>query len=266
MGQLSIRWLIGTSLGLVFLASMSFPSPAREPLVQKDPIDIDPLPFYTAVKVLGAHKKNPDTEQLASFATTLHIERGFNYTFYLCADGTSSAGGPDLRTLRLERTNGKPVTFNVLADIEPDGTCRQGCAIHLPCYQVNTKEIELVAGQQTYRLKRPANFRLNEIHQVDETGKTVLRTWESPIDADVIGLSDDGKALYLLTPIEGVVLELTGGQIRFKVRSKVKYLKGRDVSVSATDNKTHTTLQFNLKTTSLWIKYQTPCSLRTQNP
>lgn len=266
MRRISIRWLIGTSLGLVFLASMSLPSPAREPLVQKGPIDIDPLPFYTAVKVLGAHKKNPDTEQLASFATTLHIERGFNYTFYLCPDGTQTAGAPDLRTLRMERTNGKPVIFQVLADIEPDGTCRQGCAIHLPCYQVTSKEIELVAGQDTYRLKRPANFRLNEIHQVDETGKTILRTWESPIDADVVGMSEDGKALYLLTPIEGLVLELAGGQIRFKVRSKVKYLKGRDLSVSATDNKTHTTLQFNIKNTPFWLKYQTPCSFQTQTP
>lgn len=259
MARISICWLIGISLGLVFLASMSLPSPARELLIQKDPIIIDPLPFYTAVKVLGAHKKNADTEQLASFATTLHIERGFNYTFYLCPDGTQSTASVHSRTLHLERTNGKPITFEVLGDIEPDGTCRQSCAIHLPCYQVNAKEIELVAGQETYRLKRPANFRLNEIHQVDETGKTVLRTWESPIDADVVGMSEDGKALYVLTPIEGLVLELAGGQIRFKVRSKVKYLKGRDVSVSATDNKTHTTLHFTVKNTPVWLKYPTPC-------
>ncbi|MBI4748246.1 MAG: hypothetical protein HY774_07130 [Acidobacteria bacterium] len=260
MDRISFRGLCGAGLALVFVVLVNAPIPAREMVVQKGPVEIDPLPFYTAVKVLGAHKKNSDSEQLASFATTLHIERGFNYTFYLCPDGTQSTASFDSRTLHLERTNGKPVTFEVLADIEPDGNCRQGCAIHLPCYQVNAKEIELVTGQQTYRLKRPANFRLNEIHQVDEAGKTVLRTWESPIDADVVGLSEDGKNLYVLTPIEGLVLELTGGQIRFKVRSKVKYLKGRDVSVSATDNKTHTTLQFTTKNTSIWIKYPTPCS------
>src|SRR5262245_1311422 len=49
-------------------------------------------------------------------------------------------------------------------------------------------------------LKRPVEFRLEEIELVDETMKRVIRKWEVPNETFPIGVSADGRILYL--PVE----------------------------------------------------------------
>jgi hypothetical protein len=57
-----------------------------------------------------------------------------------------------------------------------------------------------VLDGKKYLLKRPVEFRLEEIELVDETMKRVIRKWEVPNETFPIGVSADGRILYL--PVE----------------------------------------------------------------
>jgi hypothetical protein len=56
------------------------------------------------------------------------------------------------------------------------------------------------SGRKKYLLKRPVEFRLEEMELVDETMKRVIRKWEVPNETNPVGISADGRTLYI--PVE----------------------------------------------------------------
>src|SRR5262249_31907959 len=64
----------------------------------------------------------------------------------------------------------------------------------------SAQSVLAVLDGKKYLLKRPVEFRLEEIELVDETMKRVIRKWEVPNETFPIGVSADGRTLYL--PVE----------------------------------------------------------------
>jgi hypothetical protein len=60
-----------------------------------------------------------------------------------------------------------------------------------------SQNILAVLDGEKYLLKRPAGFLLEEMELVDETMKRVIRKWEVPTQTWPIGISADGRTLYL---------------------------------------------------------------------
>jgi hypothetical protein len=70
----------------------------------------------------------------------------------------------------------------------------------IPAINVTSQNIFAVLDGKKYLLKRPAEFRLEEMELVDDTMKTVIRKWEVTDETFPIGISADGRTLYL--PVE----------------------------------------------------------------
>jgi len=79
------------------------------------------------------------------------------------------------------------------------GPCAD-CYALIPALSFSAQKILAVLDGKKYSLKRPAEFRLEEMELVDETMKRVIRKWETPDETFPIGISADGRTLYL--PVE----------------------------------------------------------------
>jgi hypothetical protein len=79
------------------------------------------------------------------------------------------------------------------------GPCAD-CYALIPTLSFSAQNILAVLDGKKYSLKRPAEFRLEEMELVDEMMKRVIRKWEVPNEDFPIGVSVDGRTLYL--PVE----------------------------------------------------------------
>ena len=83
--------------------------------------------------------------------------------------------------------------------VEEIGPC-SNCFALIPALSLSAQSVLAVLDGKKYLLKRPVEFRLEEIELVDETMKRVIRKWEVPNETFPIGVSADGRILYL--PVE----------------------------------------------------------------
>jgi hypothetical protein len=200
---------------------------SRRPALRPSNV-LDALKSYKALRPgLKAHA-------LARHANALLARKGFDYDFNVCeifppemlAGGGGGAATGALHTFRrrLTRLDGRGVTFDLVAD-DFGSPCSE-CFLTLPARRVTKNEMLLVAGGATYELQRPASFVLDEAHLVGADLKTVLRTWQLPYQTIPVGVSPDGRGLYVDfytdTGLDELVLEISeDGRPSFRVKGEV---------------------------------------------
>lgn len=182
---------------------------------------------------------------LARYANALLARRGYDYGFDVCEifpPPLEAAGlGPEaIFTFdrSLTRLDGRGVTFKFVAD-NFGAPCGE-CFLYVPALRVTKGEMHVVAGGVTYRLKRPATFKLDEAKLVDADLKTVLRTWQLPFQTIPAGVSPDGKSIYLDfyedSGLDELVLEVSDdGRTQFRVRREVTAGTGEWLTEHPTD-------------------------------
>ncbi|MGH9754275.1 MAG: hypothetical protein ACREA2_15965, partial [Blastocatellia bacterium] len=83
--------------------------------------------------------------------------------------------------------------FKIPVDVGP---CTY-CFTLIPAINVTSQNILAVLDGKRYLLKRPADFPLSQAELVDKTMKKGIRKWEMPSQTFPVGISDDGRTLYL---------------------------------------------------------------------
>jgi hypothetical protein len=185
---------------------------------------------------------------LARYANDLIKQKGFDYNFDVCeifppemlAGGGAGGATGALHTFDrpLTRLDGRGVTFRFVAD-DYGSPCAE-CLLPVPALRVTKGEMHVVAGGVVYELKRPAAFVLDEASLVGADLKTVLRTWQLPYQTIPVGVSPDGKSLYVGfyedTGLDELVLEISDdGRLRFRVTREVVSAEGEWVEEHPTD-------------------------------
>jgi hypothetical protein len=166
------------------------------------------------------------TAELARFANQLVEQKGFDYQFDVCdiVPGRKFTAPTKKVRLPLTLTDGKKLSFNVEVESNEESFCGE-CFSYLPSRQVLKIEMLLIANGKQYRVRRPASLQLDEAFLVDATMKTVLRTWQVPFQTVPIGISPDGKKLYVglwVGLVDELVLELSeDGGLVFRDRAEI---------------------------------------------
>ena len=218
------------------------------------------------------NQPNISARELAAYANKLLAEKGFDYEFDVC----EIIGLARLRRIALPSTItysyamtqvvGGKITLTFTSRNPGAGACGE-CFSQIPILQITQQEMVVVSEGKRYRLRRPADFGLDEAALVDETMKKVLRTWQLPYQTVPEGISADGTKIYLaLYPeqLNSIVLELSeDGKAQFKARSDVN-LQGGGENIEnhpkEPGNDYLMFMRFNVGGKKYIIKYSAPCT------
>lgn len=214
-------------------------------------------------------KKQPaiTSRELAVIANELLEKRGFDYMFNVC-DALYMRKSTDL-TANYEwpLTSGAKRNFRFTVFSSAEALCGECGQSRLPSVQVTKKEMVLVAEGKRYRVRRPASFYLDEVELVDPTLKKVLRTWQQPYEAIPVGISRDGKKLYLDLwteyHLDGLVLELSEtGTLAFRDRTEAQMVEGNLIEDHPKDpnNAYLTFIRFDAGDKTYIIRFSAPCT------
>ena len=240
--------------------------------------DQNQLPTLKPSNVLDEVRRRKSVEPrlsasaLARYANALLARKGFDYDFNVCEILPPTAarvrGGTEA-TLALDypmtRLDGRGVIFHLVTD-DQGGMCGE-CFLPVPALRVTAGEMTVVADGVTYTLKRPAAFALDEAQLVGSDLKTVLRTWQIPFQTIPVGVSPDGRSLYLDfyedTGLDELVLEVSDeGRPRFRVRREVVSAEGESVEEHPTDplNAYLSFLRFRSGGRTHVVRFSGPCT------
>lgn len=218
------------------------------------------------------NQPNISSRELAAYANRLLAEKGFDYEFDVCEiiglERLRRVAIPSTITYSYAMTQlvGGKITLRFTSRNPGAGACGE-CFSQIPILQVTQQEMVVVSEGKRYRLKRPADFSLDEAALVDETMKKVLRTWQLPYQTVPEGISADGTKLYLAIyeeQLDALVLELSeDGKAQFKARSDVD-LQGEGERIEnhpkEPGNDYLMFMRFNVGGKKYIIKYSAPCT------
>lgn len=233
---------------------------------------IPPANILNEVKNKIKNQPNLSPRELAAYANTLLAEKGFDYEFDVCEIiGLERLQGTNLPSTltyshAMTQLGGPNITLSFIIQNLGAGACGE-CFSQIPMLQVTQQEMVVVSKGKRYRLKRPADFSLDEATLVDETLKKVLQTWQLPYQTVPEGISADGTKLYLTLygeQLNSLVLELSAdGTAQFKARSDVNLQDGGEIIENAPKdpgNAYQVFTRFNVRGKKYIIKYSAPCT------
>jgi hypothetical protein len=173
---------------------------------------------------------NINAEALANYANGLLTEKGFNYDFEVCDAIGRQRLKQSTATLaqipfssKVLQAKGQPLNLKFVSTNPADGLCGE-CFSSIPALRVTKTEMEILSGGQHLHLKRPPTFYLDQAELVDRSMKRVLRTWQLPYQTGPVGISEDGRKLYipLESGPESLILELSeDGKVQFRSRASI---------------------------------------------
>lgn len=143
-------------------------------------------------------------EKITAYANSVLQKSGYRYEFeirdliqsnkFQLVDSEQNTDESKLYLIPFDLEGGARRSFKIWVDLV--GLCDENFA-HLSVINVTSQNILAVLDGEKYLLKRPAGFLLEEMELVDETMKRVIRKWEVPTQTWPIGISADGRTLYL---------------------------------------------------------------------
>ena len=154
-------------------------------------------------------KKRPglSAEKITAYANSVLQRSGYLYELEVreliqnnklrLVDSKLNTDVSKLYLLPFNMEGGAQRSFQIWVGI--DNPCDENFA-QISVINLTSQNILAVFDGKKYLLKRPAYFLLEEMELVDETMKRVIRKWEVPAQTWPIGISADGRTLYL--PIE----------------------------------------------------------------
>jgi hypothetical protein len=241
---------------------------------QKRPPKIVPSSLLTFIERRAQEQPGISPKELAAYANTILAHEGFNYEFDACEIGRAGKHGVDApgasegQTYLLPMTSvkGEKITFRV-ASVNMEGLCGE-CFFRIPCLKVTKRDMLMVSKGRRYSLKRSHQMRLDEMSLVDETMKRVLLTWQVPYQTVPLGVSEDGRKLYLnLTYRENeakekLVLEISETGLRIEARDALGLKKGEWIEEHPKDPKNSylSFMRFQAGGQSYIIRFSGPCT------
>lgn len=188
---------------------------------------------------------------LASYGNSLVARRGLDFGVDACPVMEANRNAPRAPAVSesarvfaytMRRVGGRPVRFRLITDVfdeQPDRNCGE-CYFAVPALRVTRTEMLVVAGGRRYRLERPDAFLLSEASLMDDSLKTVRRSWQLPYQAEPLGLSPDRTRLYLALPDfddetwdDRLALELSDAGVRFVPRERLRLPAGERLTSPA---------------------------------
>jgi hypothetical protein len=267
----SLLLLIGWCGGAIVVA----PSQSRPRSIK-----LAPSTLMDDIRRKLAQEPKLSPAQLAAEANKLLAQEGFDFQFDLCdfvaisnatrqtkriSGGAAQSSVTEYKyLLPLKQTNGQPLILETSTTNEPmeESLCGE-CFFSVPATRVTRTEIELVAGGRKYLVVRPRKFDLEEMSLVDASMRKVLRTWQVPDQAIPLGISADGRKLYLATAIDDLVLEISDtSSLRLLARDQVSLPPGEYLEKHPRDpgNSYLSFMRFRTGHTSFIIRYSGPCT------
>ncbi|HEX8290590.1 MAG TPA: hypothetical protein VF570_02465 [Pyrinomonadaceae bacterium] len=201
---------------------------STEAAAQGRPRTLRPSNILAELRQHKARHPRLSAAALARHANALLARKGLDYNFDSCEifptpDSYRPADSESVTLVyQMFRADGRGVSFTLVAD-EYGGVCAE-CFMRLPALRVTKRGMTLVGGGAAYVLKRPASFKLDEAQLLDASMKRVLRSWHLPFQAIPVGISPDGRSIYLdfyeEYGLDELLLELSeDGRPRFRARS-----------------------------------------------
>ncbi len=226
----------------------------------------DVLPKYMKERRLA-------DEQIAAYANTLLDGNGFDYSFDACSIVKSNRkprvihneyGELEVYKYSFKRADGRLLITEFLGNPKW-GLCSQ-CQFEIPLLRISKASFVVVVDGQKYLLKRPPKFYTEEIALVDSSLRHVLQTWEVPVDTGPIGISSDGKRVYVELPTENdelrrLVLEVSEDGLRFRTRAQIEKQTQRVIQHPRDPNVSYRTFtSFRVGHRSFILRYDYPCT------
>lgn len=263
------------ALALASAVSAGRESGALESFRQKRLPKIVPSSLLSLVEKRVKEQPGISPKELAAYANSILAHEGFNYEFDLCEvvgkskreSSTPGTSLPKTYLLPMTSVKGEKITFRI-ADENREGLCGQ-CYFSIPCFNVTRRDMLMVSKGRQYRLKRSEQMYLDEMSLVDETMKRALRTWQVPYATVPVGISHDGKKLYLNLTYDAedvvfgkLVLEISETGLRIEARDEVNVKEGEWIKEHPTDPKNAylSFMRFRVGNQSYIIRFSAPCT------
>jgi hypothetical protein len=248
---------------------------ARQPAAQKRLPRIVPSSLLSLLERRIKEQPGLSPQELAAYANSILAHEGFNYKFDLCEiarkgePDASKPGASQPKTFLLPMTSveGEKLTFRITGE-NPEGLCGQ-CYFSIPCLNVTGRDMLMVSKGRQYRLKRSEQMYLDEMSLVDETMNRALRTWQVPYETSPLGISPDGRKLYLDLTYDAedkglakLVLEISETGLRVAAREELNLKEGELIEEHPTDPKNSylSFMRFRVGDQSYIIRFSAPCT------
>jgi len=247
----------------------------RAPAAQPKTIRVVPTSYLELIAKRIA-QPGVAAEEAADYANTLMARNGFDYDFEACPivkankrpGPVNSDGRNKIYNYTLTELSGSKLGMQLTAD-PTEALCGE-CAFTIPLLRVTKRELLLVSEGRQYLLKRPSGFLLKKVSLVNRSLRRLLYTWEVPLDTEPVGVSEDGKRIYLellnhYEPedlVKKVVLEVSQSGVRFVARDKIPAQTGQLMPSHPTDphDAYLTFKRFRVRDKSYIIRYDAPCT------
>jgi hypothetical protein len=253
-------------------------SGAHKSSEQKNLPKIVPSSLLSLVARRKKEQPGISPKELVAYANMILAHEGFDYEFDLCEvavgagkPGVNAPGTSPPKTYLLPMTsvNGEKITFRIAGGDNMEGLCGQ-CFFRIPCLNVTRQDMLIVSKGRQYHLKRSKQMLLDEMSLVDDTMKRALRTWQVPYDAVPVGISQDGRKLYLDLTYEGkdddafgkLILEISETGLRIEARDEVKLKEGEWIKEHPTDPKNAylSFMRFRVEGQTYIVRFSAPCT------
>lgn len=165
--------------------------------------------FEDLLKYKAENPKATPTE-LAAQANGILQKKGLNFIFAFDQNVCQQV----LDAQQKQKDKSQPVKLNatlnsvdaevakiILPDISFDKSECGRCFIQMPLMEFSGKDFITPVEARNIKFHTPSNFLFNEIALVSEKNlSTAIRKWQVPFRTSPVGISDDGKLLYLELP------------------------------------------------------------------
>ena len=257
--------LLFALLSIITLASF-VPAQSPRPRVVK----VSESKILSAIAERKKQQPNITTRELVVYANELLETKGFDYEFSLCdilsAREKKSTAPSFRKNYRASLAGGQKLTLNLEVSNPQEGLCGE-CWSHIPSRQVTSREIHLMAGGKSYRIRRTPAFYLDEAELVDSSLNKVLRRWVVPFQIVPTGISADGTKLYVehwaQDRADGLVLELSeDGHLVFRDRAELDLKEGTWIEDFPKDpnNAYLSFMKFQVGNKTYIVRFTAPCT------
>jgi hypothetical protein len=153
------------------------------------------------------------------------------------------------------------------ASVSDSGPCGERGLV-LPTIRVTSQEVWIIQDGKILQIKRPSSFVLEEMELVKRDLKTPVRKWEVPSETRPLGVSEDGRTLFLeaWVSLGGTDPDLTLGVsengTRFYANDRLPRMEESQITRFAPDPKNDylSYSKFQVGKMSHIVRYTAPCT------
>ncbi|NNE99686.1 MAG: hypothetical protein HKN25_11760 [Pyrinomonadaceae bacterium] len=226
--------------------------------------------------LISFDRSNPgaSVSSIVKYANQRLEKTGFNYSFDICESLPKGDPKIDPKSyfakfrIPLSTSEGRKQLFQISSGYG-NSPCGE-CFTSFPTAKVSRQEVVAISGEKKIAIKRPQHFVLDEVLLVDKTLQKTLRKWETPYSTTPVGISPNGKKLYIgyyfgkSAEEPKLLLEISeGGTVKFAAKESTKMVSKKQALKDFPKEKGNDYLtyeKFTGRDKTFFIKYSFPCT------